>query len=97
MRKRASAGFLGHPAEVAPLSAYMFTGVHVFEPDVFRYMAQGAFSITRTTYPAMMAAEEPVYGYVFEGYWRVLDTFSGLAEGRKEMELLRAIAPNLRP
>jgi len=79
--------FLGKPAEVpVPLAELMFTGVHVFEPEVFRFMEREAFSITRDTYPAMLAAGEPLFGHVFNGYWRVLDTHAGLAEGRRDLE-----------
>jgi NDP-sugar pyrophosphorylase family protein len=77
--------FLGRPPLVdAPLTPLMFTGVHVFEPTVFAHMAEGAFSITRQTYPAMLAAGCALYGHVFDGYWRVLDTHAGLAEGRHD-------------
>jgi mannose-1-phosphate guanylyltransferase len=79
--------FLGHPADVdGPLRSFMFTGVHVFDPKVFRYMGEGHFSITRVTYPAMLAAGAPLYGYVFDGHWHVLDTPAGLAEGRRDLE-----------
>jgi NDP-sugar pyrophosphorylase family protein len=79
--------FLGRPADAAgPLEAMMFTGVHVFEPGVFEFMESGRFGITTVTYPAMLAAGAPVFGYRFSGYWRVLDTHAGLAEGRWELE-----------
>jgi NDP-sugar pyrophosphorylase family protein len=78
--------FLGRPATVAePLTAYMFAGVHVLEPPVFSHMASGTFGIVRQTYPALLAAECIVSGYVFDGYWRVLDTHAGFAEGRYEL------------
>jgi NDP-sugar pyrophosphorylase family protein len=80
--------FLGHPAHVdEPLTALMFAGVHVFEPQVFRYMASGVFGIVRQTYPAMLAAGCLVSGYVHDGYWRVLDTHAGLAEGRHDFAI----------
>ncbi len=68
--------FLGRPAAVADaLEPYMFAGVHVITPRVFRYMpAVRAFSITRHTYPAMLAAGEALYGLPFAGFWRVIDT-----------------------
>lgn len=80
--------FLGKPAadlgdaEAAGLRALMFGGVHIFEPRVFRHMGTGVFSITRETYPRMLAAAEPLYGFAHDGFWRVLDTHAGLAEGR---------------
>ncbi|MGH7788987.1 MAG: nucleotidyltransferase family protein [Candidatus Binatia bacterium] len=79
--------FLGRPAVVdAPLTALMFGGVHVFEPQVFDYMEAGRFGINAETYPRMLADGAALYGYRFDGYWRVLDTHAGLAEGRWEAE-----------
>ncbi|MGD9762219.1 MAG: NDP-sugar synthase [Candidatus Binatia bacterium] len=90
--------FLGIPASVPePLTSLMFTGVHVFEPEVFQYLGTGRFSITRQTYPAMLAAGCPLFGYVFDGYWRVLDTHAGLAEGRYELETGTPLAAARRP
>lgn len=68
--------FLGVPSVVtAPLSAFMFAGAHVMSPAVFRFMpAGGAFSMTHETYPAMLAAGAALYGFPFDGFWRVIDT-----------------------
>lgn len=63
----------------------MYAGIMVLEPRVFDYMGQGVFSITRDTFPRLLAAGEPLYGYVHEGYWRVLDTPADLAAGREEL------------
>jgi NDP-sugar pyrophosphorylase family protein len=81
--------FLGAPAGVTePLAPYMFAGVHALSSRVFRYMqTQTAFSITRETYPAMLAAGEPIYGLVFDGFWRVIDREADLE--RAEAELAR--------
>jgi NDP-sugar pyrophosphorylase family protein len=79
--------FLGRPAHVdVPLEQFLFTGVHVFEPEVFGFMREGRFGINAETYPAMLAAGRALYGYRHSGYWRVLDTHAGLAEGRWELE-----------
>ena len=86
--------FLGRPADVdAALEPFMFTGVHVFEPEVFGFMREGRFGINAETYPAMLAAGRPLYGYRHSGYWRVLDTHAGLAEGRWELERRGLVAP----
>jgi NDP-sugar pyrophosphorylase family protein len=78
---------LGRPADApGPLEALMFTGVHVFEPGVFDFMGSGRFGIIAATYPAMLAAGSPIFGYRFAGYWSVLDTHAGLAQGRWELE-----------
>lgn len=79
--------FLGRPEAVAaPLKAYMFAGVHVLSPRVFRYMPDlRAFSITRETYPAMLAADEPLYGLPFAGFWRVIDTAADLERAERTL------------
>ncbi len=63
----------GHPS--AELEQYMFTGVHVVEPRIFRYMGgPEPFSITRTTYPRMLACAERLCGFPFHGAWQDLGT-----------------------
>lgn len=64
---------------------FLFASVHVFEPRVFDYMRAGVYSITRDVYPRLLAAGEPICGYVHRGYWRVLDTPQDLAAGRQEL------------
>jgi mannose-1-phosphate guanylyltransferase len=84
---------LGQPAGGAEdLIPLMFAGVHVFEPDVFSYMEPGVFGIIRVTYPRLLAAGCPLFGYVFNGYWRVVDTHAGLTEGRYDMTFPDTIA-----
>jgi mannose-1-phosphate guanylyltransferase/phosphomannomutase len=63
----------------------MFAGVHVFEPRLFEYMQPGVYSITRDVYPRLLAAGEPLYGYMHHGYWRALDTPRDLAAGRRDI------------
>ena len=63
-----------------PLEPFMFTGVQVLEPAVFRYMhPTGAFSISEVTYPRMLAAGELILGYPFEGVWITVGTPAELA------------------
>ena len=68
--------FLGIPRTVSEsLTPYMFAGVHVLSPRVFEHMpASGIFSITRETYPTMLAADAVLRGHPFDGFWRVIDT-----------------------
>lgn len=85
--------FLGHTAAGAQaavtsqsLTAYMFAGVHVLSPRVFDYMPSvRAFSITRATYPAMLAADAPLHGFPFAGFWRVIDTATDLERAVAEL------------
>ncbi|MCC6847984.1 MAG: NDP-sugar synthase [Deltaproteobacteria bacterium] len=68
--------WLGLPARAPlPLTPYMFAGVHVLSRRVFDFMpADDIFSITRQTYPAMLAADAALQGFPFDGFWRVIDT-----------------------
>jgi NDP-sugar pyrophosphorylase family protein len=71
-----------------PLRPYMFPGLQVFEPRVFDYMGAGeTFSVTRVTYPRMIAAGEPVFGYVCAARWITIDTPEALAAADRELRL----------
>lgn len=53
----------------------MFTGVQVLEPRIFDYMVSAEpFGITRSTYPALLLHGEPLYGFVYRGFWSDLGT-----------------------
>jgi len=83
----------------APTRKLMFTGVQILEPKVFDYMeCHGAgekFSTTRQTYPQLLLAGEPLYGFCFEGFWQDLGTVerikrveASLAQGRARLHYL---------
>lgn len=83
--------FLGVPALVSgALTPYMFAGAHVMSPEVFRFMpAGGAFSMTHDTYPAMLAAGAALYGFPFDGFWRVIDTPADRERATRELATTR--------
>ena len=72
---------VGLPASAAPgTRGFMFPGLHVLEPEIFRWMdAGGVFSITRVTYPRMIEAGLPVFGCVTQARWVTIDTPEALA------------------
>jgi NDP-sugar pyrophosphorylase family protein len=72
----------GLPADVSAsgLRPFMFPGLHVLEPEVLDWMEDGAaFSITRVTYPRLLAAGRPIYGYPTDARWVTIDTPDALA------------------
>lgn len=79
--------FLGIPAEVSdPLLPWMFTGLHIMEPRVFSFMpASPPFGIARETYPQMLLANEPLFGFVHAGPWMVVDDSQGLARAEEKI------------
>ena len=72
---------VGLPPTAQPGSrALMFPGLHVLEPEVFRWMdAGGVFSVTRVTYPRMIEAGLPVFGWETRARWITIDTPAALA------------------
>ena len=91
VRRQRIRRFLGRPWVVnEPLTAYMFAGVHVVSPEIFRFMPKaGAFSMTRDTYPAVLAAGAGLYGFPFAGFWRVIDTPTDRDRAGQEVTALR--------
>lgn len=69
------------PGPAVPAArAFMFPGLHVLEPEVFDYMdADTVFSITRDTYPRLLARDRPIFGYVTGARWLTIDTPAALA------------------
>ncbi len=72
-----------------PTRKLMFTGVQILEPKIFGYMeSHGAgekFSTTRHTYPQMLLAGEPLYGFCFEGFWQDLGTTERIAQAERSL------------
>lgn len=79
---------VGRPPDAggSGLRGFMFPGLHVLEPAVFAHMAPGAaFSITRTTYPALLARGLPIAGWVTPARWINIDTPAALAAADREL------------
>lgn len=69
----------------APL---MFTGIHIMEPRILRYVPRGVFSDSVTdVYPKAMANGEIVAAHVASGKWRELSTLKRYLD--ISLELLR--------
>ncbi|HXC51079.1 MAG TPA: nucleotidyltransferase family protein [Candidatus Limnocylindrales bacterium] len=80
--------FLGRARQgmQAPLEPWMYTGVQVLEPAVFRYLDyEGPFSITKLSYPAMLDAGEKITGLPFDGAWITVGTPAELEQAAKRI------------
>lgn len=77
----------GRPATAsAGLRPFMFPGLHVFASEIFSWMGgDDVFSVTASTYPTMLAADAPVYGFVTHARWITIDTASTLADAEREL------------
>jgi len=80
------------------LSSYMFTGLQILEPRIFDFMPEvRPFSTTRETYPRMMQAGEPLYGFVHTGPWMVVDDQDGVARATQALVSGQVRLSYLRP
>jgi NDP-sugar pyrophosphorylase family protein len=62
-----------------PLRGFMFPGLHVLDPGIFGWMEPaGPFGIMRVTYPRLIAADVPIYGFVTRARWINIDTPAAL-------------------
>ncbi len=69
------------------LRTYMFTGIHVLEPGVFRYIPDEGFSsITDHVYPRLLLSGEKGFGYTMDGYWADLGTQESYSKALRDIE-----------
>ena len=91
----------GHGPGGPQLTPWHFTGVHVMEPEVFRFMtATGPEDINRQVYPRLLGAGLRIHGARRDGYWsdlgtpgRYLDTVEDVLGGKVDLSSLGDGAP----
>jgi len=82
--------FREKPAPGETVSRTINAGIYVLEPDAVRRMPTGAFSIEREFFPSLIAAEEPVYGYLARNcYWKDVGTIQQYLEAHDDIFRLR--------
>lgn len=80
--------FLGKPEYNGnlQLKKLMFTGIHIFEPEIFDEIPSGRYcGITEETYPKLMNKNTPIYGYEFNGYWIDIGTPERYEKAKREV------------
>jgi len=78
----------GRPAAPppGPLRTFMFPGLHILDPEIFSWMEPDVpFGIARVTYPRLIEADLPVFGFETGARWINIDTPSALASASDEM------------
>jgi NDP-sugar pyrophosphorylase family protein len=65
---------------------FMFTGIHIFEPEIFQYIPADTFSSINDTYIELIREGKRVYGYQMEGYWVDLGTKDKYETVKREIE-----------
>lgn len=62
--------FLEKPGWGEVFSDTVNTGIYILEPEIFSFYEDGqVFDFSKDLFPRMMAAGEPLYGYIADGYW----------------------------
>ncbi len=68
---------------------YVFTGVHILNRNVFRFVPKGEFyEINDQVYPQAIRQGEKVLGFPVEGYWNDVGDPSRYLEAQKDLLLL---------
>ncbi|MGB2924175.1 MAG: mannose-1-phosphate guanyltransferase [Limnothrix sp.] len=62
--------FLEKPSTSEIFSDTVNTGTYILEPEVLQYLPDGRESdFSKDLFPMLLARDEPMYGYIAEGYW----------------------------
>ncbi|MEA5508711.1 mannose-1-phosphate guanyltransferase [Crocosphaera sp. UHCC 0190] len=62
--------FLEKPSTSEIFSDTVNTGTYILEPEVLQYLPENEESdFSKDLFPLLLAKEEPMYGYIAEGYW----------------------------
>ena len=77
----------------------MFTGIQIIEPEIFKRIPEGQFcGTTENIFPQMIQDEVPVYGYVYNGYWKDMGNRENYlqvnSDALDERVSLKGVSPN---
>lgn len=63
-------GFIEKPDPSNVFSAAANTGIYILEPEIFAWMPEsGAYDFGSQLFPTLLRANQPIYGYLMDGYW----------------------------
>ena len=77
----------------------MFTGIQIMEPEIFERIPAGQFcGTTEDIFPQMVQDGIPIYGYIYDGYWKDMGNRESYlqvnADALDERVSLKGISPN---
>jgi mannose-1-phosphate guanylyltransferase/phosphomannomutase len=63
--------FLEKPSWGEVFSDTINTGIYILEPEIFDFIPPDkAFDFSKDLYPLLLKENQPLYGYIAEGYWK---------------------------
>jgi mannose-1-phosphate guanylyltransferase/phosphomannomutase len=87
--------FLEKPTWGQVFSDTINTGIFVLEPEIFDYIdADRPVDFSSEVFPAMLAADRPLFGAVADGYWEDVGTLEAYVRAHKDI-LDGAVAVNV--
>ncbi|MDR0927732.1 MAG: NTP transferase domain-containing protein [Ignavibacteria bacterium] len=77
--------FLEKPSWGQVFSDTINTGIYILEPDVLDMIPyREEFDFSKDLFPAMLAKNMPLYGYIAEGYWRDVGNLDEYQTGQND-------------
>ena len=78
--------FLEKPTWGQVFSDTINTGIFVLEPEIFDFIPEGRpVDFSGETFPAVLEAEKPLYGYVADGYWEDVGTLAAYLKSHQDI------------
>ena len=75
-------------------SHFINSGCYALEPSVLDFISDGEFAMfERDTFPGLLNASMPVYGFPWEGYWRDIGTVQSYTELNQDIMENRIASP----
>ncbi|MBM3299312.1 MAG: NDP-sugar synthase [Deltaproteobacteria bacterium] len=86
----------GPAGDVRP-ETFVFTGLHILEPEIFRYVPRGVFyEINDQTYPAALRDGQKILGFPVQGYWNDLGDPTRYLQAQQDWFIRLGISPQVR-
>jgi len=78
--------FLEKPTWGQVFSDTINTGIYVLEPEIFDFIPDGrAVDFSEEVFPAVLAAQRPLFGYVAGGYWEDVGTLDAYLRAHQDI------------
>src|SRR5439155_8257410 len=78
--------FLEKPTWGQVFSDTINTGIYVLEPSIFDYIPEGTpYDFSSDVFPALLEANEALYGFQCEGYWEDVGTLDAYGKAHQDV------------
>jgi NDP-sugar pyrophosphorylase family protein len=64
---------------------YLFTGVHLVNPELLKRLPHGPSCIFKDAYRGAIEEKKPIYAYPYDGYWADLGTMESYQQAERDL------------